>query len=159
MHDELSLNPLVQMNAVCRTWFRLTDLVIDQRALSLTLEVLLAINQPFALSLFFSLRGKHGGHSLGFLRGILFVTFWLVDAVQVILSPAPSIDSLSLGRVLQYIRNYVCHFQQIDVMLNVLRFELYVCTPSCWIYKDIWDSAHLRRGRVPLHWCCGKLCA
>ena len=66
-HDDLSLNPAFkQLYRLCP---------------SSTAEVY--------QSLLFSLWGRHGGHSSGFSRGILFVTLWLAEAARMLGSLEP----------------------------------------------------------------------
>ena len=75
------------MNAVPPIWSQAMSLVVKYCTCAL-LEVLLGINQSFALLLCFCLWGEDDGHSPGYSRGILFVTFWLAEAARMMGSPA-----------------------------------------------------------------------
>ena len=66
----LVLFPHIHINVICLIWLQLILLVITEHALSLILKVLFGIHQCFAPMLSFSLRGRHGVHSLGFSLGI-----------------------------------------------------------------------------------------
>ena len=86
-----------QMNAACLAWLQLTSLVIGEWLCAISLlilNVVLGINQSFGQLLCLSLWSEHGGHSSGFWRGILIVTFWFAEAGRVIDSPGPSISRM-----------------------------------------------------------------
>ena len=78
MHHYVSLNPVFKWMQIAPSEWS-SSVFINERVPLLILKVLFGINQSFALCLCCSLWGKHGGHSSGFLHGILMVTFWLAD--------------------------------------------------------------------------------
>ena len=88
------------MNVICFICLQRISHVINKCAPLLILKGLYGIHQLCALLLWSGLWVKHGEHSSGFSREILFVTFSLAEAARMIGSPWPSI-----------IRHFVLHPQ------------------------------------------------
>ena len=85
-------------NTFSLIWFHLGSFFIRERASLPNFKVMVGFHrQSFVLLLFGNLCAKRGCHSVGFLRGVIYVTFWLAEAAWMIGSPKPSTPSPSQG--------------------------------------------------------------
>ena len=89
-----------------RSWY----LEINEHASLLTLKVLFEIHQSVALSPWFSLWRKHGGHSSAFSCGILVVIFWRAEGVRVFHIRKPFVGVLCSykNRSFKHFRDWYC---------------------------------------------------
>ena len=86
-------NDLVRLyrNQIFLTELQLMPLVVGECAQLLILKVLLEIHHSFAVLSGSNVRVKHGGYSLAFSPGILFVALWLAETAKMIGSPNLSV--------------------------------------------------------------------
>ena len=81
--------------------------------------------QSVALLLWFSLWVRHGGHSPGFSRRLLFATLWLAETARVIGSPEPSATCRCTNfRTSDFVTNVRIPFSLQLPLFNLARYKL-----------------------------------
>ena len=87
------------------------------------------IHQSFALFQCFILLAEHGGRSLGFSCGMVFVAFWLAEVARVT-GISPGVFNWSVS----CLANNICH--------NIRTSLFFLCYTFCLEFSASWNKTH-----------------